>query len=152
MNPQNTTPDAQTTTTFADFQLCSKIFPAVMDSLRDGDLADKERVYLAYMHGICGTKGCTFRLQKTIAEELHKGDYTIRRIEKSLQEKGRLRIFDYNGRTYRSPYPEQVDEFLASQEPTETPVETTEQSCQPPPDNIVHEPPPPEPIGPMAWR
>lgn len=116
-----------------------------MNSLRDAALSDKEARYLSYLVGICGTHGCTFRLQKTIGSELHKGDYTIRRIERSLLSKGRLRIFDYGGRTYRSPYPAIVDQFLASQEPTEAPTEPTEQSCQAQPDRTVHVQPLQEP-------
>lgn len=133
---------------FVNLQLNSKIFPAVMDTLRDPSLSDKERVYLSYLTGVCGTHGCTFRLQKTIGAELHKGDYTIRRIEKSLHEKGRLCIFEHCGRIYRSPYPDLVDQFLASQEPTEAPVEATEQSCQALPDKTVTQPPRLEPINP----
>lgn len=148
MNFQDTNPADYQSSQFVNLAITEKIFPQVMNSLRDAELSDKEARYLAYLVGICGTHGCTFRLQKTIGSELHKGDYTIRRIEKSLQSKGRLRIFDYGGRTYRSPYPTLVDQFLASQEPTEAPVEPTEQSCQAPPDKTVTETPPPEPTNP----
>ena len=124
---------------FVDLQITDKIFPLVMQTIKDGDLSDKESRYLSYLYGVCGGKGCTFRLQKTIASELSKMDYSIRRVERSLQQKGRLCIFEYQGRTYRSPYPELVKDFLSSQEaPAERGAD--EQNYQVAPEKNVHEP------------
>jgi hypothetical protein len=130
---------ARPETSFVDLAIQEKIFPRVMNSLTCGDLSDKERLYLGYLVGICGVKGATFRKRETLGTELSKRDWTITRIEKSLVSKGRLVIFSYGGREWRSPYPADVQRFLSAQSPPEPVREPSEQSCQTTFDNSVEE-------------
>ena len=129
-----------------DLQITDKIFPKLMETLKDETLSDKEARYLSYLYGVCGTKGVCFRLRETIGADLGKGVRTVSRIERSLEGRGKLIVFEYGGRTYRSPYPHLVQNFLetAQQSTPQSLGEPSDTSCQGEQDNFGTETPRPE--------
>jgi len=98
-----------------DLGITESIFQSVMGTLQDASLSAKERVYLSYVTGRAGRQGVIFHQQQTLARDLGFTPYSVCRLEKRLQDKGRLKVFAFGDRTYRSPYVEQVEALLESE-------------------------------------
>lgn len=138
----------------ADLAIQDKIFSLLMEAIKDPSLSDRQARYLSYILGRSGTKGATYRSKATIAKDLHRSSWTIGRIEASLISAGRLIVFSFAGREYRSPYPDLVHEFLKQHSPQhqpedpktsiEDPQEPREQNCSNEVSRTAQEPRPEE--------
>lgn len=111
-----------------NLEIPDSTFRAVMDTLRDPALEDAEARYLAYVLGRAGRAGVIWHKAKTLAHDLGKSKSSISRVEKRLKDKGRLRIIEHDGRTYRCPYPDALACFLEKQAPC---VEEASEATQP---------------------
>lgn len=123
-----------------DLEISEPVFRSVMGILQDASLSAKERVYLSYITGRAGRQGVIFHQQQTLARDLGFSIFTVCRIEKKLQHKGRLKVFGFEGRTYRSPYVQEVETFFSvhtkpAPEATVTQIEPASQAPEPPEQN-----------------
>jgi hypothetical protein len=101
--------------------------------LCDPSLGHRQARYLTYLVFVSGHQGCTARTQESMAAAMKQSVFMVRRTESALLKQDRLTIFEYQGRTYRSPYPTVVDRFLESQRSNQAPKPPSQHNPHPEP-------------------